>query len=157
MKHLLSILTTVISIFSISTLHSAEAPKTLKVKSGFKGYEMTVPFTDQTTVAQIKQVLHDSEGIPADHQRIIKFEGWAFGLPPTRLATTLEDNKTCGHYDLQNNESVTLYLRLPKSQAEIEAELKARREAVTGALLQPNLVTFDPLTIVFAYDTYNRD
>lgn len=152
MKSLLLVLAGICMV-AMDNLHAAaHAPKTLKVKSAIKGYEIPIQFTDQTTIAQIKEAIQTDEQIPVEWQKLRKSDGWVFGFFPTKLITILESSQTCAAYDLQDNESVTLYLIMPKSKEQIEAELKVRRDAISDALLQ-NYLPINPLSIVFSYDT----
>ena len=147
MKQSLSTLIAGISILSINTLYSAQ--QTLKVKT-IKD-KIDVPFTAATTIAQVKEAIKESEGVPVEQQKLIKSEGWVLGLFPKILITVLEDDQTCSKYDLQPTSDIQFYLRIPKSQAEIEAELNARRETISNALLK-NYLSQDPLSIVIGYD-----
>ena len=110
MKRLFFSLVTLVAMLSIANLYPAELQQTLKVKT--IKYEIEVPFTSDTTIAQIKETLHEMEGIPVDQQKLVKEEGLVFSFPPRKLiATILEDDKTCSDYDLQHNTVIKLFLR----------------------------------------------
>lgn len=132
----------------------AQAPKTLKIAA--LKYEIAIPFTDSTTIAQVKQAINAKEGMPADHLRLTKSEGWALGLPPKKIITVLQDGQTCASYDLQPNQTINASLTMPKSQAKIAAELKARKDTLFASAL-PESLPKELIEIVGAYDDYNKD
>ncbi len=101
---------TLLIVVSLGSLCSAAAQNILKVKTIKQSIE--VPFTAQTTIGQIKQALEQSEGIPANQQKLTKNEGWTIGFPPKQLIITLADNQTCAQYGLVHNAEVQLWLKL---------------------------------------------
>lgn len=159
MKHVLSIL--MIIFYSLTTnTFCAERPMPLKVNTMKR--DLTLYITSKTTIKELKEMIEDSEGIAVDQQRLTKSEGlafqpqWSFVVPFKRLIITLENGQTCRQYDLQSEQRIYLSIKLPKSLAQIEAELQARREAITAALLQKRFQ--QPLVaLVTAYDTTNED
>lgn len=149
MNHVLSILA--ILLCSLATnAFCAQGPKALKIKT--MKTDLMVPFTDQTTIANVKEAIQASEGIPVKNQRLTTSAGWVFGLPPRRLIITLVDNQTCRNYDLQDQHVINFFLRM-KSQAQIAAELQARKEAMSAVLPLPQPI----VDLVAAHDTHNED
>lgn len=156
MNRLFFTLMTITCLSFITQFYAAE--QTLNVKT-LTGHKFTIPFTHAITIAQVKEAIKDSEGVPVNMQRLRKPEGWVLGLPPKQLTTLLEDDQTCSDYDLQHNTVVTLSLLShetieaeAKARAEqIAAKNKARKEAMIEILLESGLLTKDPLSIAIEY------
>ncbi len=80
-------------------------------------YGFNVPFTDETTIRQLKEQIQEDEGIPVEQQLLQKKEWARTGiLLPGQVSIELEDGKTCAHYDLKNNDTIKLFLQLLHKQ-----------------------------------------
>ncbi len=105
-----------------------------------------IAFTPETPILSIKQIIYnsgdiDTKGIKAQDLRLSTPEG-----------LVLKNDQTCGHYGLGN---ISQLLVGKKTQAQINAELRARAAAIDATLkdtLPPVL-----LDIVKTCDTHNDD
>ncbi len=72
-----------------------------------------IPFSDNTTIKELKEQIQNYEGVPVEQQVLKKKEWIRKGMIiPTQESILLEDNKTCSDYDLQNKSTVQLFLQL---------------------------------------------
>lgn len=159
MKHVVSLLAVLLCSLATNVFCS-ERPMPLRVKT--MKHDLTFYVTPQTFIGDLKDMIADEEGIPASQQKLIKSEGWAlqpqwgFTFPLKKLTTILENGQSCGQYDLQPDQQILLQIKLPKSPAQITAELQARRQVITAALLQ-NPFPQPIVDLVAAHDTHNED
>ena len=78
---------------------SSGSKKSIMIKT-LSGKTIAMEVEDSDTVDSIKKRIHDKEGIPADQQRLV-FNG-----------KQLEDDKTLSDYNVPNDASIHLVLRL---------------------------------------------
>lgn len=99
---------------SVGTVFAAaDGPKTLVVHT--MKFVMRIPFSDTSTIAEIKCAIQDEEGLPADSIVLYKNEWVRPGLLfPDKCRIDLEDHRTCADYDLQNQSEITCYLQISR-------------------------------------------
>ncbi len=96
---------------AFNSLSAADTEKVLCVET--MKYSFDVPFTDKTTIVQLKELILKSEGVPVEQQLLKKKEWVREGMIfPAQESILLEDDKTCSDYDLQNKSTVQLFLQL---------------------------------------------
>jgi hypothetical protein len=98
------------------------------VETALKGYMLTVPVDNETTVHDVKQGLCDSQGIALDLQNlntirstwlgfhVQKSHGKLFGYSDTRSGALCDDQNVKCVMNQFNTDRFELWLRLPKKQ-----------------------------------------
>jgi ubiquitin len=86
------------------------------------GKNITLDINDSNTIGSIKQMICDKEGIPCDQQRIV-YNG-----------KQLEDNQTIGNYNICNEATLHLVLRL---RGGMPRQPQSQQSQQSGAQSQP--------------------
>jgi hypothetical protein len=111
MKSIFYTLTLAVCVSAGTVFAAADGQKTLVVNT--MKFVMRIPFSDASTIAEIKYVIQDKEGLPADSIVLYKNEWVRPGLLlPEKCRIELENNRTCAEYDLQNQSEITCYLQI---------------------------------------------
>jgi len=113
MKRHVFILVAMIAFIVPAAVYSATFSQTaLRVRSTSLKQIMGIPFVGTTTIAQLKEAIQESEGIPVEHQVLMQRIIVRGCFSSSKRFITLKDEKTCAHYGLDYSTELILVVQI---------------------------------------------